>query len=87
MAMRRMVIDEQDEAQGVLWLLRACPRRWFAPGKSVSAIDAPTLFGKMAVKTAVTGNAIVIDIDSPVVRPIKELRDPLAIQAAANPTR
>jgi hypothetical protein len=74
MAMRRMVIDEQDEAQGVLWLLRACPRRWFAPGKSVSAIDAPTLFGKMAVKTAVTGNAIVIDIDSPVVRPIKELR-------------
>ena len=50
-AMRRMVIDEQDEAQGVLWLLRACPRRWFAAGKSVSATDAPTLFGKMAVKT------------------------------------
>ena len=69
-----MVIDEQDEAQGVLWLLRACPRRWFAAGKSVSAADAPTLFGKMAVKTTATDDAITIDIDPPAARPLKELR-------------
>ena len=72
-AMRRMVIDEQDEADGVLWLLRACPRRWFAAGKSVSATDAPTLFGKMAVKTTATDDTITIDIDSPAVEPVKEL--------------
>ncbi len=28
---RRMVIDEQDA--DTLWLLRGCPRRWFAPGR------------------------------------------------------
>jgi hypothetical protein len=73
-AMRRMVIDEQDESQGVLWLLRACPRRWFAAGKSVSVADAPTLFGKMAVKTTATDNEIAVDIDPPSAKPLKELR-------------
>jgi hypothetical protein len=73
-AMRRMVIDEDDEAQGVLWLLRACPRRWFAPGESGSATNAPTLFGKMAVKTTASNDAITIEIDPATPRPIKELR-------------
>ena len=71
--MRRMVIDEQDEAQGVLWLLRGCPRRWFAPGKAVVVEDAPTLFGKMAMRTTCTKDTITIDIDPPADRPLKQL--------------
>ncbi len=63
--LRRMVIDEQDEADGKLWLLRGCPRRWFAPGKSISFSDAPTVFGKTALRTACTDHTITIDIDSP----------------------
>ena len=72
--MRRMVIDEQDEAQGVLWLLRGCPRRWFATDKSIVVTDAPTLFGKMAMQTTCTKDAITIDIDPPTDRPLKQLR-------------
>jgi len=63
--MRRIVIDEQDEAQGTLWLLRGCPRRWFAPGKSISVSDAPTVFGKTALRTACSDHTITIDIDPP----------------------
>jgi hypothetical protein len=29
--LRRMVIGEQDEAKGTLWLLRVSQRRWFGP--------------------------------------------------------
>ncbi|NIA14290.1 MAG: hypothetical protein GWP08_09420, partial [Nitrospiraceae bacterium] len=54
--MKRMVIDEQEP--GVLWLLRGCPRRWFAEGQEISVEDAPTLYGKMGLKTSVTGNAL-----------------------------
>lgn len=71
--MRRMVIDEQDEAKDTLWLLRGCPRRWFATGKSVVVTDAPTLFGKMAMQTTCTQDAITIDIDPPANRPLKQL--------------
>ena len=71
--MRRMVIDEQDEAKGMLWLLRGCPRRWFAAGKSVVVADAPTLFGKMAMHTTSTTDAITIDIDPPADRPLRQL--------------
>ena len=71
--LRRMVIDEQDEAQGTLWLLRGCPRRWFAPGKSISVSDAPTVFGKMALRTACTDHAITIDIDPPADPAMKQL--------------
>jgi hypothetical protein len=71
---RRMVIDEQDEAQSVLWLLRGCPRRWFAPGKTVFVENAPTLFGKMALRTACTEDTITIDIDPPADRLLKQLR-------------
>jgi hypothetical protein len=61
--LRRMLIDEQDEAKGKLWLLRGCPRRWFAPGKSISVSDAPTVFGKTALSTTCTDRTIAIDID------------------------
>jgi hypothetical protein len=71
--LRRMVIDEQDEAKGTLWLLRGCPRRWFAPGKSVTVSDAPTVFGKMALHTTCTDRAITIDIDPPADPAMKHL--------------
>ena len=71
--MRRMVIDEQDEAQGIVWLLRGCPRRWFAPDQSLTVENAPTLFGKMAVHTASTSDTITIDIDTPAGRPVEQL--------------
>lgn len=61
--LRRMVIDEQEP--GKLWLLRGCPRRWFAPGKEIVVTDAPTLFGKMAVRTKAEGQTITVDIDAP----------------------
>jgi len=63
--LKRMVIDEQDADSGKLWLLRGCPRRWFARGKSVVVKDAPTPFGNMALRTASTGNTITVDIYCP----------------------
>ena len=80
--LRRMVIDEQDEAQGTLWLLRGCPRRWFAPGKSIRVDDAPTVFGKTALRTACTDHAITIDIDPPADPAMKQL-----CVAVRHPTR
>ena len=63
--MRRMVIDEQDADKGILWLLRGCPRQWFAEGKSVVVENAPTLFGQMAIRTESDGKTVTIDIDPP----------------------
>ncbi len=72
--MRRMVIDEQDEAQGIVWLLRGCPRRWFAPDQSLTVENAPTLFGKMVVHTVSTQDTITVDIDPPAGRTVEQLR-------------
>ncbi|MHB1000022.1 MAG: LamG-like jellyroll fold domain-containing protein [Armatimonadota bacterium] len=63
--LRRMVIDDQDADKGVLWLLRGCPRRWFAEGKSVVVRDAITPFGKMALSTRSNGKIITVSIDTP----------------------
>lgn len=71
--LRRLVIDEQDEAKGTLWLLRGCPRRWFAPGKAIEVADAPTVFGKTAFRTTCTDLAIAIDIDAPADPTLKQL--------------
>jgi hypothetical protein len=71
--LRRLVIDEQDEAQGKLWLLRGCPRRWFTPGKSIGFADAPTVFGKTALRTTCTDRAITVDIDAPADPAMKQL--------------
>jgi hypothetical protein len=71
--LRRIVIDEQEEAKGTLWLLRGCPRRWFAPDKSIGVADAPTVFGKMALRTTCTDRTITIDIDSPADPALKRL--------------
>ena len=70
---RRLVIDEQDEQQGVLWLLRGCPRRWFAVGKSIVVADAPTLFGKMAIRTHSTGDTVTVDLNPPTARPPRQV--------------
>jgi hypothetical protein len=72
--LRRTVIDEQEEAKGTLWLLRGCPRRWFAPGKTIEVADAPTVFGKTACRTACNDRTITIDIDSPADPALKKLR-------------
>jgi hypothetical protein len=71
--LRRIVIDEQDEAKGTLWLLRGCPRRWFAPGKPLGFSHAPTVFGKTALHTTCTDRAITIEIDSPKDSALKQL--------------
>lgn len=80
--LRRIVIDEQDETKGKLWLLRGCPRRWFGPGKSISVSDAPTVFGKTALRTTCTDHTITIDIDSPTDPALKQL-----CVAVRHPTR
>jgi hypothetical protein len=80
--LRRIVIDEQDEARGTLWLLRGCPRRWFAPGKSISVSDAPTVFGKMALRTTCMDRTITIDIDAPQDASLRQL-----CVAVRHPTR
>jgi hypothetical protein len=69
---RRMVIDDQDP--GVIWLLRGCPRRWFAAGQTILVEDAPTYAGTMALRTRAEEGAIVIDIDPPEGNPPAELR-------------
>jgi hypothetical protein len=72
--MRRMLIDEQDAAQGVLWLLRGCPRRWFAKGQTVAARKAPNLFGEMGVVMRSDGDTITVDVDAPAWESPKEIR-------------
>jgi Concanavalin A-like lectin/glucanases superfamily len=75
---RRMIVDEEEP--GVLWLLRGCPRRWFAPGQVIAVSDAPTHFGKLALRTETTGGTIVAEIDAPDREPPRRmnvvLRDP-----------
>jgi hypothetical protein len=72
--MRRMLIDEQDEADGVLWLLRGCPRRWFAKGASIEARRAPTLFGEMSLVSHSNGDTITVDVNAPAWEKPKEIR-------------
>jgi hypothetical protein len=72
--MRRMVIDEQDADNGILWLLRGCPKRWFAEGNRVVVENAPTLFGKMAIRTKSDGQTVTIEIDSPAAGSLREAR-------------
>ncbi len=68
---RRMVIDEQEP--GALWLLRGCPRRWFAPGQSIVVSDAPTYFGRLALRTDATANRVTVDIDAPDREPPRQM--------------
>jgi len=60
---RRMLIDEQEA--GKLFLLRSCPRRWFDEGQTITVENAPTLFGKMSIKTKAEKNRITIEIETP----------------------
>lgn len=69
---RRMVIDEQDA--DTLWLLRGCPRRWFAPGKTIAVENAPTRFGKMAIHTQSDGRTIRVEIEAPAWEPPRQMR-------------
>jgi hypothetical protein len=72
--LRRMIIDEQDADGGTLWLLRGCPRRWFAPGQSIIVRNAPTLFGEMAVRTKSDGRRIMVDLKCPNRQTPREIR-------------
>ena len=82
---RRMVIDEQEP--GVLWVLRGCPRRWFASGESISVENAPTLFGTMALHTRSTGNTITVDIDAPDRKTPREIRVVVRAPDAKRPAK
>jgi hypothetical protein len=84
---RRLVVDEQDEAQGKLWLLRGCPRRWFAPGKSIAVSDAPTVFGKTVLRTTCTDRTITIDVDPPADAALKQLCIAVRHPARQKPTK
>ena len=71
---RRMVIDEQEASEGRLWLLRGCPRRWFAKGQSIAVAKAHTLFGQMAIRCRSEGNGITVDMESPSWDSPREIR-------------
>jgi hypothetical protein len=60
---RRMAIDEQEP--GRLTLLRGCPRRWFEPGQSITVENAPTYFGKMAIRANSEVERITIEVEAP----------------------
>jgi hypothetical protein len=62
---RRCVIDEQDSDDGVLWLLRGCPRRWFAKGEEIRVNDARTVFGTMSIHSKSEGDRIAVTIEPP----------------------
>lgn len=72
--LRRAVIDEQEADSGRLWLLRGCPRPWFAKDREIVVDNAPTLFGKMALRTHSSGGAVTVDIDPPDQLPLREIR-------------
>jgi len=38
------------EEESTLWICRAAPREWFAPGRSIRLADAPTWFGPVSVE-------------------------------------
>ncbi len=69
---RRMMIDEQEP--GVVWLLRGCPRRWFAPGKTIVVENAPTRFGPMALRTRADGPTVTVEIEAPAWEPPRQMR-------------
>ncbi|MFD2332876.1 hypothetical protein ACFSR7_26765 [Cohnella sp. GCM10020058] len=71
--LRRTVIDEQHADEGRLWLLRGCPSRWFEEGETIVFEDAPTLFGKMALRTKSDGKSVVVDIVPPTADSLKEM--------------
>lgn len=82
---RRMVIDEQEP--GVIWLLRGCPRRWFAAGQSITVEDAPTLCGVMGLRVQSEAARVTIDVDAPDREPPSEFRLVVRRPGQAQPTR
>lgn len=83
--MRRMVVDDQEP--GVIWLLRGCPRRWFAPGETVVVEDAPTYAGKMSLRTRAEANALVIDLEPPRTAPAPDVRVAIRLPDNRTPSR
>lgn len=69
---RRMVIDDQEPE--LVWLLRGCPRRWFAPGESILVEDAPTRTGTMDIQVKSEMNRVVVEIMAPLGEPAPEVR-------------
>jgi hypothetical protein len=65
--LRNMLVQEEGDD---LWLGRAIPRPWLAPGKEVRVERAPTLFGQVSYAILSKGQAGVMtaEVDAPAAR-------------------
>lgn len=55
----------EDRPADELWLLRAVPRRWLAPGEGLRVEGAPTRWGKLSFRAAVERDLVRVEIDPP----------------------
>jgi len=58
-----LVFEERDS--DVLWLAKAAPARWFAPGQWLSVGGAPTRWGPVGYTVRCTDDAVLWDIELP----------------------
>lgn len=82
---RRMVVDDQEPE--VIWLLRGCPRRWFAPGQSIAVENAPVRGGTVGIHVQSEDSRVVVDIDAPSGEPARELRLMVRRAGGASPSQ
>lgn len=54
--MLRWGLVYEDREADVLWLCRAMPRRWLAPGETVKVRRVPTRFGRVGFSIALSGD-------------------------------
>ncbi len=58
-----LVYEERD--RDVLWLCKAAPRRWCAPGQHFSVRNAPTRWGPVSFEVSASAEAVEVEVVPP----------------------
>jgi hypothetical protein len=58
-----LVCEERDS--DTLWLCKAVPRRWFAPGRHFSVRNAPTRWGPVSLRVTSSESAVEVEVVPP----------------------
>lgn len=61
---RWMLVCEDPDAE-MLWLCRAVPRRWLAPGNTIRVRNAPTRWGPVSFEVRAEGGRVVAEVLPP----------------------
>jgi hypothetical protein len=65
---RWMLVSEERD-QDALWLCRAVPRRWFAPGEHSGVTNVPTRWGPVSFEVRATQESVEVEIQCPLRGP------------------